>query len=64
MPLLSAVYFAVSYKYIYMYVTVNTQSSCFFVFFCCRYLSDEDDGVSEPIITFAVQYVGIMKVSK
>ncbi len=27
-----------------------------------RYLSDEDDGVSEAIIPFAVQYVGILKV--
>ena len=28
-----------------------------------RYLRDEDDGVSEAVIDFAVQYVGILKVS-
>jgi hypothetical protein len=27
-----------------------------------RYLRDEDDGVSEAIIDFAVQYVGTLKV--
>ena len=27
-----------------------------------RYLSDGDDGVSEAIITFATQYIGILKV--
>ena len=27
-----------------------------------RYLRDEDDGVSETIIDFAVQYVGVLKV--
>lgn len=27
-----------------------------------RYLSDDDDGVSEAIIPFAVQYIGILKV--
>lgn len=31
--------------------------------YACRYLRDEDDGVSEAIIDFAVQYVGILKVS-
>ena len=29
---------------------------------CCRYLSDEDDGVSEVMIPFAVQYIGVLKV--
>lgn len=29
---------------------------------CYRYLRDEDDGVSEAIIDFAVQYVGVLKV--
>lgn len=28
-----------------------------------RFLSDEDDGVSEAIISFAVQYIGILKVA-
>ena len=28
----------------------------------CRYLCDEDDGVSEAIIGFAIQYIGILKV--
>ena len=27
-----------------------------------RYLSDGDDGVSEAIISFAVQYIGMLKV--
>lgn len=27
----------------------------------CRYLGDEDDGVSEAIVPFAVQYIGILK---
>lgn len=31
-------------------------------YFVYRYLKDEDDGVSETIIDFAVQYVGILKV--
>jgi len=33
-----------------------------YLFVLCRYLGDEDDGVSEAIIPFAVQYVGILKV--
>ena len=28
-----------------------------------RFLSDEDDGVSETVIEFAVQYIGVLKVS-
>ncbi len=27
-----------------------------------RFLSDEDDGVSETVIEFAVQYIGVLKV--
>lgn len=30
--------------------------------YTCRYLSDGDDGVSEAIISFAVQYIGMLKV--
>ena len=30
--------------------------------YTCRFLSDEDDGVSEAIIPFAVQYIGLLKV--
>ena len=33
-----------------------------FYLISCRYLRDDDDGVSEAIIEFAVQYVGILKV--
>ena len=29
----------------------------------CRFLSDEDDGVSEAVIEFAVEYVGVLKVN-
>ena len=36
---------------------------CYVIVYACRYLRDEDDGVSEAIIDFAVQYVGILKVS-
>ena len=28
----------------------------------CRFLSDDDDGVSEAIVPFAVQYIGLLKV--
>ena len=28
-----------------------------------RFLSDDDDGVSEAIVPFAVQYIGILKVT-
>ena len=31
-------------------------------FLCSRYLSDEDDGVSEAMIPFAVQYLSVLKV--
>ena len=32
------------------------------MFIVSRYLIDEDDEVSENVIPFAVQYVGILKV--
>ena len=43
-----------------LHVVVSTTiSACVSV---SRFLSDEDDGVSEAIIGFAVQYIGILKV--
>lgn len=51
----------------FRHVVCFLQSSCLVSPFIplhlpSRYLSDEDDGVSEAMISFAVQYIGVLKV--
>ena len=48
-------YLQCGYMYILLLAALST-------FLCCRYLSDEDDGVSEAMIPFAVQYLSVLKV--